>query len=217
MTGVKGLVDYTRIISPEVFSADLDTLESILEISGCYFTRSFGKYLQKCVADLREEGDKKWNALSLCPNLRNLFQRGMVGFKPVCVAADQSGPLKTYLATFSFHVLGQNQVKCDERATPGDACFDQMLPSAAEAGRAPSTCEPDDERLNACRLSDGRMIQVRFKNKSDAQKMLCMLSLRWAAGAVWYLAGAAGVASDGYGFESESDTDIDDMPWELVE
>ncbi len=217
MTGVKGLIGYTRIISPQLFSADLPKLESVLQIADCYFNKSFRNYLHKCVADLRMEGDKNWNALSLSPDLRDLFEKGMVGFKPVCVAADRSLPVKRYLATFSFHVLERSQINCYKRAAPGDGCLDQMLPSADKAGNATSACDADHERLNACRLNDGKMIQIRFKNKLNAQKMLCLLALRWAAGSMWYLAGAAGARPDGYGFESESDTDLDDMAWIVIE
>ncbi len=211
VTGVKGLVDHTRIVPLEVSFLHGAAFESIFRVGDLFFHHSFRKYLDKCFKSLHDAGDKRWNVLSLSPNIRSLFDRGLIGFKPLHVATDRSGPVKTYLATFSFHFIGRNQIDFNERATPGDAAtFCKML-SREEAATHPY--DANYCRLNGCRRNDGKVIQIPFKHKAQAQDMLSMLALRWAAGALWYLAGATGLGPDDDLDSEEVDTELQGMTW----
>ncbi|XWX00500.1 hypothetical protein V2A60_008520 [Cordyceps javanica] len=193
-----GPVDYVRILPAEVGNLSSGVFKSIFHVADRFFDKTFRSYLRIALDLLCRAREQPWNIITLSQEVRQLFHRGLVGFKPLGVITEWDGDRIMYYATFSFHWLGRNQIKMNESVEPDDTLLTQML----------SRCEDPEQNQNdspSCRVHDKKVIDIPFQNPCDAHMMLTMMAVRWAAGVFWCLAGAGGVGPGDDGIHDDGE------------
>ncbi|KAF1738180.1 hypothetical protein CRV24_000102 [Beauveria bassiana] len=177
-----------RIVPLLVSSLSTKRFKFLFKFGKLFFAKNFQSLLQRRIETLRDSGEQTYNILSLSPDMLQLFDKALVGFKPLYVGATRSGHSVTYYATFSFHILGRNHVNSHQRAMPSDATLYRMQLPCEEW----KLTEGEINALDACILDDGKVIRVPCEGRSEAESMLALLAFRWTISSYWFLAGSPG-------------------------
>lgn len=141
--------------------------------------------------------DYRWNVLTLTPYLRQMWDTyGLIGFRPLYIDwADGA-----YLVVFTFHWLLMNRVY-DPGAQAGlhmtvSHCKAMVEPSPEFRAKRHRIWEAvrvhKGDKYKLRQLEDGQVCQIRSQTRSGAENMMRALELRWVAGRLFFLAGAAG-------------------------
>ncbi|KAM3452281.1 hypothetical protein MY5147_008454 [Beauveria neobassiana] len=177
-----------RIVPLLVSSLSTKRFKFLFKFGKLFFAKNFQSLLQRRIETLRDSGEQTYNILSLSPDMLQLFDKALVGFKPLYVGATRSGHSVTYYATFSFHILGRNHVNSHQRAMPSDATLYRMQLPCEEW----KLTEGEINALDACILHDGKVIRVPCQGRSEAESILALLAFRWTMSSYWFLAGSPG-------------------------
>lgn len=211
MTYKGGPVDRAHIVPFSINDSpnSLRHLPVVFHIAERLLGPSFKESVKKLVNGLGRS-DRPWNVLTLTPYVHRMWDtNGIVGFQPRYIDSVDGG----HYATFTFHWLLKNGLEPSDIApelTPAN-CQDMVSESESFAAKrhnifemvyTPQRQAPNDVR----RLEDGKVCRIKFATRGDAENMMRMLQLRWAAGRLWCLAGAA---TDRFVEPGQEDVDSD--------
>ncbi|KAM3448335.1 hypothetical protein MY3296_007869 [Beauveria thailandica] len=185
-------VDHVQIVPLLISDLSNKKFRFLFKFGRLFFARNFGSLLQARIETLRDSGEQTYNILSLNPDLCQLFDKALVGFKPLYVGATRSGHSVTYHASFSFHILGRNQINSHQRVTPSDATLYRMQLPCEE----PKLTWSEIEAIDKCILYDGKVVRVPCDDRREAESMLALLAFRWVISSYWFLAGSPGSQPD---------------------
>lgn len=208
-----GALDACHIVSWAATKDEDSTkrLANVWEILEYYVEHDTMETLKALLLDEPNKADHDWNLITLNPYLHRLWDNGYFGLKPLGVSQDEYG----------FHVriqliwFFQNDVERQSTQftrTEYERMFQKTPYKSRFTGIRELNCRTHRE------LQNGQVVSISFDAEffEEADRMLFMFKIRWAASKIQFMAGGAGLDLDDPFNEDEDDYEERVHVWDIL-